>query len=95
MRLLTFRGFISGYLDDFLFEYSKIQYPWLVRTVIWKLHYYTGEVFGWSCQFIGHEPTPDGCGMPHHDLCLWCYKPTPDLSEEKFCLMHALELDES
>lgn len=29
------------------------------------------------CQIAGHEPVPDQCGIPDHDLCVWCQTRTP------------------
>lgn len=29
------------------------------------------------CRDFGHEPTPDHCGIPDHDYCLWCLARTP------------------
>lgn len=29
------------------------------------------------CKVYGHEATPDQCGIPEHDFCVWCNRPMP------------------
>lgn len=86
------RNWINDSVEDWYSKYLNRNV--IVRTIAWKVFYYTGVMLGWSCRFVGHEPVPDGCGMPHHDYCNWCWKPTPDLSDEEYRLIYALELDE-
>ena len=30
------------------------------------------------CVVFGHDPIRDECGLPEHDYCGWCLKPTPN-----------------
>lgn len=35
------------------------------------------------CAVAGHEPIPDHCGKPEHDLCAWCRTRTPGQAERR------------
>lgn len=48
--------------------YDKDWFPWWID-----------DVWQWIlCQVFGHGPSPDHCGIPAHDYCVWCQKSMPN-----------------
>jgi hypothetical protein len=35
------------------------------------------------CEIAGHEPIHDQCGIPEHDLCMWCSKSMPNMARDR------------
>ena len=45
--------------------------------VDWADEHVASPAVALICAHLGHEPIPDHCGRPEHDLCLRCQAPTP------------------
>ena len=43
----------------------------------WFADHFGYQIESVLCFFYGHNPIPDQCGMPEHDLCVFCNKLMP------------------